>query len=124
MSVDAPVAPEAAPRARRSVIRRPALVPTAVLLIGALYTLIPVLWVVIAATKSRAKLFTTFTLAPSFGSGLADNVRAIWKYNNGVYVIWARNSLLYAGVGSLLAVAVSAMAGYGLAKYKFRGRNV
>jgi multiple sugar transport system permease protein len=109
---------------RRSGLRRPALIPTAVLLIGAVYTLIPVLWVVIAATKSRSKLFTTFTLAPSFGSGLADNVRAMLDYNDGVYVKWARNSLLYAGVGSLLAVAVSAMAGYGLAKYRFRGRNV
>ncbi|MEO6714733.1 MAG: carbohydrate ABC transporter permease [Mycobacteriales bacterium] len=111
-------------RARRSRPRRLGLIPTIVLLIGAAYTLVPVLWVVIAATKDRSKLFSTFTLAPSFGSGMADNVRAMLTYENGLYLTWARNSLLYAGAGSLLAVAFSAMAGYGLAKYRFRGRNI
>lgn len=111
-------------QARRPRSRRHGIIPTAVLLVGAAYTLIPVLWVLIAATKSRAELFTTFTLAPSFSGGLADNVRAILHYENGVYARWALNSALYAGAGSLLAVGVSALAGYGLAKYRFRGRNV
>jgi multiple sugar transport system permease protein len=38
--------------------------------------------------------------------------------------MWAWNSLLYAGVGSILSVLVSTMAGYALAKYEFPGRRL
>jgi len=96
--------------------------PTAVILIGALYCLVPVAWVLVASTKSRSELFTTFTFAP--GTGFIENLKDLFAYGGGQYVSWAFNSLLYAGVGAVLSVVVSAMAGYGLAKYQFRGRNL
>ena len=37
---------------------------TGVLLLGALYCLLPVAWVVIASTKDASELFSTFTFAP------------------------------------------------------------
>jgi multiple sugar transport system permease protein len=104
--------------------RRGGLLPTAALLAGALYCLLPVLWVVLAATKTRAELFTTFSYAPSFHGGLVANLRGLFAYSDGRFLRWARNSLLYAGVGAALSTMVSAAAGYGLAKYRFRGRNV
>ncbi|UBU09687.1 carbohydrate ABC transporter permease [Nonomuraea gerenzanensis] len=97
-------------------------VPTALLLIGALYCLFPVLWVLIAATKSPAELFTTSTLA--FGTGLLDNIAELFAYRDGVFWLWAGNTLLYAGGGALLSTAVSAISGYTLAKYRFPGRDV
>ena len=97
-------------------------VPTAVLLVGAFYCLVPVAWVLVASTKSRSQLFTTFTLAP--GTGLADNLRNLFAYGDGQYGKWALNSLLYAGVGAVLSMIVSTMSGYALAKYRFRGSNV
>ena len=44
--------------------RRIAFVPTLTLLLGALYCLLPVAWVAIAATKSGRELFSTFTFLP------------------------------------------------------------
>ncbi|WP_367039226.1 carbohydrate ABC transporter permease [Streptomyces sp. Je 1-332] len=101
--------------------RRIAVLPTAVLLLGALYCLLPVLWVVIASTKSGRELFSTFTFWP--GSGFADNISDLSGYRDGVYWRWMGNSALYAGLGALLSTAVSAISGYALAIYRFRGRE-
>ncbi|WP_419999487.1 carbohydrate ABC transporter permease [Streptomyces boninensis] len=102
-------------------VRRIALTPTIVLALGALYCLIPVAWVVMAATKSSGELFSTFTFLP--GSGLTDNIADLSSYRDGIYWRWLGNSALYAGGGALLSTAVSAMAGYALAIYRFRGRE-
>src|SRR5207237_8440731 len=42
----------------------------------------------------------------------------------GIYGRWLLNTLLYAGVGSVVGTFLSAMAGYALAEYAFRGRNL
>jgi multiple sugar transport system permease protein len=97
-------------------------VPTLVLLLGAAYCLAPVAWVLVASTKSSAELFSTFTFAP--GTGLLENLRDVFAYENGQFVSWALNSALYAGVGSVAATLVSVAAGYALAKYRFRGRDL
>jgi multiple sugar transport system permease protein len=101
--------------------RRIALLPTAVLLLGALYCLVPVAWVAIASTKGGDELFSTFTFAP--GTGFLDNLDELTAYRDGVYWQWMANTLLYAGVGALLSTAVSALSGYALAIYRFRGRE-
>ncbi|MFP8904543.1 carbohydrate ABC transporter permease [Streptomyces atacamensis] len=101
--------------------RRTALLPTAALLLGALYCLLPVAWVVVASTKSGRELFSTFTFLP--GTGFAENLADLSAYRDGVYWQWMANSALYAGLGALLSTAVSALAGYALAVYRFRGRE-
>ncbi|MEV4702362.1 carbohydrate ABC transporter permease [Actinoplanes sp. NPDC049316] len=103
-------------RARRS----PA--ATVLLLLGAAYCLLPVLWVVIASTKSAGELFSTFTLSPS--THFFDNVAALSDYRGGLYWRWMANTALYAGVGALASALVSAMAGFALAKYAFPGKSV
>lgn len=97
------------------------IIPSVVLLLGAIYCLIPVVWVFTAASKSRSELFTTFTFAP--GTGLWENLVSVFTYQDGQFLLWCLNSLLYSGVASVLSVFVSAMAGYALAKYTFRGRS-
>ncbi|MFC7258507.1 carbohydrate ABC transporter permease [Streptomyces lutosisoli] len=101
--------------------RRIALVPTLTLLLGALYCLLPVAWVVIASTKSGRELFSTFTFLP--GTGFTQNVKDLNAYRDGIYWKWMGNSALYAGLGALLSTAVSALGGYALALYRFRGRE-
>ncbi|MEU0785996.1 carbohydrate ABC transporter permease [Streptomyces sp. NPDC006173] len=100
---------------------RIALVPTLTLLLGALYCLLPVAWVLIAATKSGSELFSTFTFLP--GTGFTRNVTDLNAYRDGIYWTWMGNSALYAGLGALLSTAVSAVSGYALAIYRFRGRE-
>ncbi|MFI8857696.1 carbohydrate ABC transporter permease [Streptomyces prasinus] len=101
--------------------RRIALVPTLTLLLGALYCLLPVAWVVVASTKSGNELFSTFTFWP--GTGLSENLADLNAYRDGVYWKWMGNSALYAGLGALLSTCVSAVSGYALAVYRFRGRE-
>ncbi len=101
--------------------RRPWLA-TAVLLLGALYCLAPVAWVAAAASKTPRQLFTTFSFAP--GNGFVNNLVRLSRYDGGQFWQWSLNSLLYAGVGAALSTLVSAMAGYALAKFHFRGREV
>ncbi|MEU5591759.1 carbohydrate ABC transporter permease [Streptomyces sp. NPDC020298] len=100
---------------------RIALVPTLTLLLGAIYMLLPVAWVVIASTKSGHELFSTFTFLP--GTGLAGNLEDLSAYRDGIYWEWLGNSALYSGLGALLSTAVSACSGYALATYRFRGRE-
>ncbi|MFD3331729.1 carbohydrate ABC transporter permease [Streptomyces sp. NPDC058700] len=101
--------------------RRTAVLPTAALLLGAAYCLLPVAWVVVASTKSGTELFSTFTFLP--GSGFADNLADLDAYRDGVYWKWMGNSLFYAGLGAILSTMVSAVSGYALAMYRFRGRE-
>jgi len=110
------------PSARSRGPRSTRWLPTVVLLLGAVYCLVPVAWVVTAATKSPGELFTTVPFRP--GTGLVDNLRELLAYGDGQFGQWALNSALYAGVGSVLSTAMSAMAGYGLAKFAFRGRRL
>lgn len=94
------------------------------LFIFTLYFLIPFFWLIVSATKNAGDLFGTFGLwfAPNFNLG--DNLSQLFTYDNSIYLRWLGNTLLYAGVGALLGTFLSAMAGFALAKYQFRGRNL
>jgi multiple sugar transport system permease protein len=101
--------------------QRTAALPTVILLLGAVYCLLPVAWVLIASTKNNTQLFNTFTFAPN--GSLWSNVRALSSYAGGVFWHWILNTAIYAGGGAALSTVVSAMAGWALAKYRFRGRS-
>lgn len=104
--------------------RRPrmAFLPTTILLIGAVYCLLPVAWVVAASTKAGSTLFTSFTFAPS--GSFFDNVGDLSGYGGGIYWRWMINTAVYAGIGAALSAGLSGLSGYTLAKYRFAGRSV
>jgi multiple sugar transport system permease protein len=110
------------PVAGKKTRARPPALATAVLVLGALYALLPVAWVLIAATKDNEQLFSTFTFAPD--GALLSNIRGLSSYAGGVFWDWAANTLIYAGGGALISMVLSAMAGYALAKFRFRGRSL
>src|SRR5699024_3300283 len=85
--------------------------------------LVPVYWVVINATKSTEDLFGSngFWFGESFQ--LFENLGAVLSANGGIFPRWGVNSLLYAGVGSVVATYFATAAGYALAKYRFPGRR-
>ena len=124
-SVLAPTAQKAvATRQRARPVDLAQIATLAVLSFFAVYFLVPYVWLVVSATKSVGDLFGTFGLwfAPNFN--LLDNVQQLFTYQDGIYVHWLVNTLLYAGVGALVGTWLSTMAGYALAKYTFRGRNL
>jgi len=100
------------------------IIVTAILAIVAVYFLVPVYWVVINATKSTEDLFGTsgFWFGENFQ--LWENIQSVLTANGGIFPRWALNSILYSGVGSVLATYFAVAAGYALAKYRFRGRGL
>ncbi len=100
---------------------RPPVLASALLVLGALYALLPVVWVLCAATKDNEQLFNTFTFAPD--GALFSNISALSSYAGGVFWDWAASTVIYAGGGALISMVLSAMAGYALAKFRFRGRS-
>ncbi|GAA3640788.1 carbohydrate ABC transporter permease [Kineosporia mesophila] len=104
-----------------STREKPSIVGSGILVVGAIYCLVPVVWVFMASSKSPSDLFSTFTYAP--GGSLFDNIAELTDYRDGLFWRWMLNTGLYAGVGAALSTLVSAMAGYAMAKYRFRGRT-
>ncbi|MFF2050064.1 carbohydrate ABC transporter permease [Leifsonia sp. NPDC058194] len=120
LTADRATAPRAgkAPLRTRSGLR---IVPTLILIVGALYCVLPVLWIVIAATKTNDELFSTPPFVPSFTGGFWTNMEALFTYNNGIFGRWALNSVVYAIGGGILSTVVAGAAGYALGKYRFTG---
>jgi multiple sugar transport system permease protein len=101
-------------------------VPTVFMLAFLAYFLLPLFWLVIASTKTIGDLFGTFGLwfAPDFH--LLQNVRELFAtrtLDGGTYLVWIRNSALYSVTSAVAAALLASAAGYGFAKFRFRGRE-
>ncbi|MFD5448317.1 carbohydrate ABC transporter permease [Streptomyces sp. NPDC003470] len=88
-----------------------------------LYSLVPLLWLVISATKTQAGLSDSFGLWFDDDFALWDNVRQTFTYNDGVFTRWLLNTLLYVGLGAGGATFLAVLGGYALAKFDFPGRR-
>lgn len=87
------------------------------------YFLLPLVWLLVNATKTNSDLFSTFGLRFGTEFALFDNVRALATYQDGIFFRWFANTVLYAVVGAGGAAVFAAMGGYALAKYRFTGRR-
>lgn len=90
-----------------------------------LYFVTPLWWLVVASTKSNSGLFAAQSSPFWFDDdfSLIDNLQALTTYQGGIYWQWLGNSFLYALAAGVGATVLAVLAGYGFAKYRFRGRN-
>ncbi|MGW6680799.1 carbohydrate ABC transporter permease [[Kitasatospora] papulosa] len=86
--------------------------------VSVLYTLLPVLWLVLASTKNRDALFSSNVLSLSDFS-FVRNLTDLFAMDGGLYGRWYGNSLLYAVLGAALGALVSIACGYAFDKYRF-----
>jgi len=108
---------------RRGALSGESVLTVAFMFVVTVYFLGPLYWLFIASTKSRADLTDTPGLwFADFRLGA--NVSNLFERDDGIFWRWLGNSVLYAGVGAALATLLAAMAGYCLAKYPFKGREV
>lgn len=127
----------ATPRARHSSRFRPVrlrrlarwstlglIVRFAILALFALFFVVPIVWLLLAPTKSDSALIFNSPLA--FG-----NLQHVWLaaqhlggWENDLFRLWLRNSLVYAFGGTAVVLVTAIPAGYGLALLRFPGRKV
>ncbi|GGY15330.1 carbohydrate ABC transporter permease [Streptomyces minutiscleroticus] len=88
-----------------------------------LYTLVPLLWLVISATKTQEGLAGSFGLWFDGDFALWDNIRQTFTYDDGVFTRWLLNTLLYVAVGAGGATFLAVLGGYALAKFTFPGKR-
>ncbi|MFF8842998.1 carbohydrate ABC transporter permease [Streptomyces sp. NPDC015127] len=108
--------------ARRAARRRAALEWVAVHALGiaaALFFVLPFFFVFLTAVMSDDQALTRDLWPRDWEWG---NFATVW--NTPGFLTWWRNTLMYAGLGTVLAVASSLPVAYALAKFRFRGRNV
>ena len=102
---------------------------TAILLIVcilfALFVLAPLVWLLINATKDQADVYDSFGFWFAGPFRLFQNLAALGQdiSGAGIFVSWLGNTLLYAVLGGIGATVLSALAGYGFARFSFRGSN-
>jgi multiple sugar transport system permease protein len=96
-----------------------ALVLTAFLLFFA----VPVLWLVLAATKTDDQLVHGNPLSFGSWSALRHNWNALTAYQDDAIFLWLRNSAVYSSLALVITLAVTIPAGYALAMTEFRGRR-
>ena len=97
---------------------------TLVLLIAvAAYFLLPIVWMVIASSKSNRDLLA------SFGFWFAElnwdaNWASLMSWTQDLFPRWVLNSVFYSTVAATVGTLVSVACGYALAKFAFPGRRV
>ncbi len=114
-------------RATRKVVERGerrSNVLTVLVWITLIYFLVPLLWLFVSSTKDNGDLFTTFGLWFGTAFRLFENIGNVFTFQDGIFLLWLRNTVLYAVVSSVGAAAMATAAGYALAKYRFRGQGL
>jgi len=97
--------------------------PTLFMLAFLVYFLMPLFWLLVASTKSLDDLFDSFGLWFS-SFHLSDNIKDTFNQDDGVYVDWLRNTVMYSVTSAVGAALLAAGAGYGFAKFDFRGKGL
>ncbi|MEU1482967.1 carbohydrate ABC transporter permease [Streptomyces sp. NPDC005752] len=102
---------------------RRSMVLTVLMGLTALYALMPLAWLVINATKTQKSLLGSFGLWFSGDFALWDNISQTLTYDDGIFVRWFLNTLLYVVAGAGGATFLAVLGGYGLAKFDFAGKR-
>ncbi|MFJ4828594.1 carbohydrate ABC transporter permease [Streptomyces sp. NPDC088747] len=88
-----------------------------------LYTVVPLVWLVISATKTQEGLANSSGLWFSDDFALWDNISQTFTYHDGIFVRWLLNTLLYVVLGAGGATLLAILGGYALAKFDFPGKR-
>jgi multiple sugar transport system permease protein len=95
----------------------------ALLAVFVAFFVIPLVWLVLAPTKSSRELLLGNPFSVGGLQQLQDNWQSLIAYQDGVMWTWLGNSSLYALSALVITLVISIPAGYALALTEFRGRK-
>lgn len=107
-----------------STAKKKSVLLTVVMALLLVYSLLPLAWLLINSTKTQGSLLSSFGLWFSGDFSLFQNISQTLTYNNGIFLHWFANTLLYVVVGAGGATFLALLGGYGLAKFDFPGKKV
>lgn len=113
------------PEGQRYTIEKPRKSATLTLLTGLIliYSLLPLVWLFISSSKTQTDLLSSFGLWFGGEFALFDNISRTLQYDDGVFVRWFFNTVLYVVVGAGGATFLAMLGGYALAKFSFPGKK-
>jgi len=90
-------------------------------LLGAFLTLLPFVWMILSSVKNNAEIFRypPSILPEVFRPDNYLKLFQMWPFG-----AWYINSILIAGIGTIAVLFFSSLAGFGFAKYDFKGRGL
>lgn len=93
----------------------------AALVIGALLTLLPFVWMVLAAFKTDTEIYR---FPPTILPHQIDVANVTTLFLEQPFGSWYFNSVWITAAGTILTLFFSSLAGFGFGKYEFRGRTI
>nr|WP_241743320.1 carbohydrate ABC transporter permease [Arthrobacter bussei] len=87
------------------------------------YSLVPLVWLVINSSKTQESLFSSFGLWFSGDFALFSNIGDTVTYDDGIFGRWFLNTVLYVVAGAGGATFLAVLGGYALAKFTFPGKK-
>jgi len=94
--------------------------PYVLLLLLLLWTLVPIVWMLLSSFKSLTDVLSPTPLL-TFKPTLANYIGLVSGGNN--VLTYFRSSILAAGISTIIATTLGCFAGYGLARSNFRGKR-
>lgn len=88
--------------------------------VALVWSLFPIVFIFSAALNPAGTLSTSQLLPESFSM---QNFNVLFADTSRPYVVWYRNSLIIAGVGSLVSVFIGACAAFAFSRLRFAGRR-
>ncbi len=99
------------------------LVGLVVLLFFVVFFVVPIVWLLLAPTKTDGQLLADGPFAFGSLSTLAHTFHRVITYSGDSMLVWLKNSAIYSLGGTALAILAAIPAGYGLALTHFIGRK-
>lgn len=93
-----------------------------ILILAAIWSIFPILWVLITSFKPREEVFsTTIKFIPDHPT--LDNYIYLLTNKDGMFLSWFANSLLIALAATAIGVFLAATAAYSFSRFKFIGKK-
>lgn len=95
-----------------------------ILIIILLFCVMPFIFMILSSLRPGAQMVQNgLTLDFNPKTMSLHNFKALLEYNNGMYFLWYKNSIILTALQTAFSLLFCAMVGYGLSVYNFKGRN-